>query len=154
MMRGFELDPVERLNLAFSAGAIVTSLALGAARFGTGVALGTVIEAVNYRVLRRATDRLFRGDLGGSRAWSAGFALRFFFVGAAMFAAISAGADPIGLVIGLSLIVPAVVISAWRSRPPPLPSLPPPPPPADPSWDRWNPWLARERDEEELEDER
>ncbi|UCE87338.1 MAG: hypothetical protein JSU66_06345 [Deltaproteobacteria bacterium] len=151
MTRFLGLDPVERLNLTFSAGTIAASLALGAGRFGTGVALGTVIEAVNYRVLRRATDRLFRGDLAGGQAWSAAFAVRFLFLGAAMFAAISAGVDPIGLVVGLSLVIPAVVIFAWRSRPPQV-SSDAVPPPDDPSWDRWNPWLARERDDVDPED--
>ena len=62
--------------------------------------------------------------------------------------AVWAGAHPVGLLIGLSMIVPAVIVEAWRRRPPvvaDLPSLPP----DDPSWDRWNPWLAREHDVDE-----
>ena len=62
------------------------------------------------------------------------------------------GADPAGLLIGLSIIMPAAVVEAWRARPavdPNAPTLPP----DDPAWERWNPWLARERDEYEAEDE-
>jgi hypothetical protein len=54
----------------------------------------------------------------------------------------------VGLVIGLSLIVPSTIIAAWMARPelaPPTPA----PPPDDPRWDEWNPWLAREREAEE-----
>ena len=122
------------------------SLAFVSTVFSLSVAVGTAIEAVNYRVLRRATDRLFSGQLTGGRAWSAAFALRFFFLGAAMTVAILAGAHPVGLVLGLSTIVPAAIVVAWRKRPTAAPATAPPPAPDDPSWDRWNPWLARERD--------
>ena len=61
-------------------------------------------------------------------------------------AAVYFGANIIGLVIGLSLIVPATIIEAWRSRPPIDPNAPRLAA-DDPSWDRWNPWLARENEE-------
>ena len=50
----------------------------------------------------------------------------------------AAGAHPVGLVIGLSLIVPSVVIAAWMARPRAGPCRPRRPP-DDPSWDEWNP---------------
>ena len=68
---------------------------------------------------------------------------RFGLLAIGIIAALYLGADAVGLVAGLSLIVPATVIETWRSRPPIDPN-------ArrldddDPSWDRWNPWLARE----------
>ena len=70
----------------------------------------------------------------------------FLLLATAIGAAIYFGVNAAGLLIGLSLIVPAVLIEAWRSRPTVVPDAP-----AldsdDPSWDHWNPWLARERDE-------
>ena len=48
--------------------------------------------------------------------------------------------------------MPAAVVEAWRTRPavdPNAPALPP----DDETWERWNPWLAREREENEAEDE-
>lgn len=150
MTRALGLDSIERLHLTLSAGTIAACVALVSAPFSASVAAGTAIEAVNYRVLRRATSRLFLGQLGGSRAWTAAFAARFVLLGAAMTAALLAGAHPVGLVLGLSLIVPAAVAVAWRERLPTAPS-PPAPPPDDPSWDRWNPWLATERADPERE---
>jgi hypothetical protein len=61
------------------------------------------------------------------------------------------GADPAGLLIGLSIVMPAAVIEAWRTRPaidPTAPAIDP----EDEAWERWNPWLAREREENEAED--
>ena len=59
--------------------------------------------------------------------------------------------DPVGLLVGLSIVVPAVLIEAWRSRPavdPSAPSLRE----DDPAWDQWDPWLARERSDIEADD--
>jgi hypothetical protein len=50
----------------------------------------------------------------------------------------------VGLVLGLSLILPAALIEAWRSRPPIVEDAPALPE-DDPGWNDWNPWLARER---------
>jgi hypothetical protein len=145
------LDSIERLNLTFSGGLIAASLAATSLVFTLSIALGAVIEAVNYRMLRRSTDALFSGHIGGGRAWTGGFALRFVGVGAALAVAIFAGAHPVGLVLGVSIIVPAAVVAAWRT-PPPVVEGPPAAPPDDPSWDDWNPWLARERDAREDEE--
>ena len=54
--------------------------------------------------------------------------------------------------IGLSLILPAAVIEAWRARPPIDPRAPVVVP-DDEAWERWNPWLAREREPEERDKE-
>jgi hypothetical protein len=133
------------VNAILASGAIAVCGVLAPSRFTLSLAVGVAIQAVNYRVLRRATNRLFAGELTGGRAWTAAYALRFVGVGVAMVAALAADADPVGLVIGLSTVVPAAVIAAWRHPPPAAPSalaLPP----DDPSWDRWDAWWARERE--------
>ena len=142
------LDSIERLNLIFAAVVIGGSAVLGSGVVTAGVAAGTAIVQVNYRALRRYAERLFGHEVVGGRLWTAGYALRFLFVGAALAAAIWAGAHPVGLVIGLSTIVPAAVLGAWRARPVAGPASEVPPP-DDASWDRWNAWLARERDDDE-----
>jgi hypothetical protein len=147
------MDGTERLNWTIAGGALATSAALAPAPFTASLALGVALEAVNYRALRRSTELFFTGQLQGGRAWSAGFGLRFAFLALAMTVAIGAGAHPVGLVIGLSTIVPAVVIAAIRHEP--MASVPavPGPPPDDPSWDEWNPWTASERRPAEEDDE-
>ncbi len=59
-----------------------------------------------------------------------------------------AGAHPVGLLIGLSLIIPATLIAAWATRPA-VDSEAAALDPDDPSWETWNPWLAREGREDE-----
>ena len=138
------LDPVERLNLTLSAGAVAASLAVASPQFATSLALGAAIESLNFRVLRNASLRLFGGDLGAGHAWLAGFGLRFVALAFAISFALRSGAHPVGLVLGLSMIVPAVVAAAWRERPS-IGNPAPGPPPDDPSWDSWDAWRARER---------
>jgi hypothetical protein len=142
---------MERVNLTISAGAVAAGLTLGSSAFAASLALGAAIEALNFRVLRAGAARLFAGDLGIGTAWLAGFGIRFGFLTFAIGYAIQAGAHPVGLTIGLSTILPAVVIGAWLQRPP-IGNPEPGPPPDDPSWDRWNPWLARETAPREGED--
>ena len=132
------------MNLVVAAVTIVASLAFGSRIVTASVAIGCLIIAANYRVLRLATDRLFTGELSGGGAWGAGFALRYIFLGAAMWLALDAGANPIGLILGMSTTVPAAVLVAWRN-PPQGVETGPVPPPDDPSWDEWDPWMARER---------
>ena len=137
------IDPIERWNIAISAGAVATSLAVATPLFATSLAVGAVLEAANFRALRRTTQFLFWGVMPGQRGWAALFSMRFGLLAIGIIAALYLGADAVGLIAGLSLIVPATVIETWRSRPPIDPN-------ArrldddDPSWDRWNPWLARE----------
>jgi len=137
------IDPVERWNLAISAGAVATSLAVAPPLFTTSIAVGAALEAVNFRALRRSAQFLFCGVMPGQRAWGAVFALRFSLLAVGIFAALYFGADAVGLLIGLSLIMPATIIETWRSRPPIDPNAPRLAD-DDPSWDDWNPWLARE----------
>ncbi len=145
-------DPIERLNLMISAGAIATSALLATPLFTASLALGAALEVANYRALRRSTDLMFDGMISGGRTWSAGFGLRFLLLAVAMGVAIWAGAHPVALVVGLSTIVPAAIVGAWRMKPIDAP-LADRPAPDDSSWDEWNPWLAQEREPVE-EDER
>jgi hypothetical protein len=140
-------DPFERANLTLSAGAIAAAFAIAPAGFTASLAAGAALEVANFRALRRAKQRLFAGEIRGGGAWAALFGLRFALLGFAMYVALQAGADPIALVLGLSLIVPATIWVAWRMPPAVVPAsaLAAALPPDDPSWDDWNPWLARER---------
>jgi hypothetical protein len=145
------IDPIERLNLALSAGAVAASLLLATPAFAASLALGALLETFNFRGLRRSAQFLFWGEIRGSTPWVGVFALRFSLLATAIVVALVFGADPLGLVVGLSLVMPAALIEAWRARPavdPGAPSLPP----DDPAWERWNPWLARERGEREDDD--
>ena len=140
------IDPIERANLWFSAGAVAASYALLSPGFALSLAAGAALEAVNFRALRRSGEMLLTGEVPARRFGAAGFASRFVLLGIAIGVAIYSGAHPVGLVIGLSLIVPAAIIEAWRMRPrvdENAPALAP----DDESWDLWNPWLAQEREE-------
>ena len=140
------IDPIERLNLTMCAGALAVSWVWASPGFAWSLAVGAALEAANFRGLRRSSEALFAGRLPG--AWSAGFAVRFLGLAVGIGAALWAGAHPVGLLLGLSMIVPASLVGTWRNRPPVLDDLPSIPP-EDSSWDRWNPWLARERDSDE-----
>jgi hypothetical protein len=142
---------MESLNFGISAGAVAAGFAFASPVFAASLAFGAAIEAANFRALRAAANRMFSGDLASGRMWAAGFGLRFGFLAVAISLALNAGAHPVGLVIGLSTTIPAVVLGAIYMRPPVL-ETGPAPPPDDPSWDAWNPWLARERDPAESEE--
>jgi hypothetical protein len=133
-------------NLAFSAGACAVSFAAVSPRFAAGLALGAALEAANFRTLWRGCERIFLSGAPGSAPAVALFGLRFVLLGAVIFFALQAGVHPVGLVVGLSLIVPASVLAAWRARPPIDPNAPALAP-DDPEWERWDAWRARERDE-------
>ena len=146
------LDPIQRMNLKLSAGAVAASLMLASPLFALSMALGSAIEAINFDGLRRSASFVFAGEIRGSRKWLIVFALRFSILALVIFGAMYFGAHPIGLVIGLSLMVPAVVIEAWRARPP-IDENAPALDADDPAWDLWDPWLARDRDPYDVEDE-
>jgi hypothetical protein len=147
------IDPIERWNLAISAGAVATSLVLATPAFALSLALGAALEALNFRGLHRSARFLLFDAVGGARGWAAVFALRFSLLAICIGAALYFGAHAIALLLGLSLIMPALLIEAWRTRPPVLagaPSLDA----DDPSWEHWNPWLAREEDRDSDEESR
>jgi hypothetical protein len=143
-----KIDPFERMNWVISAGAVATSYAIASPQFTVGLALGAVMEAANFHAMRRSAHFLFGGMLGNQRAWGGLFAMRFSLLALGIGAALYFGASAAGLLVGLSLVMPAVVIEAWRTRPPirdDAPTLDE----DDPAWDDWNPWLAKEIDRSE-----
>lgn len=144
-MRLDSIDPIERTNLVLSAGAAAASLLVVSPAFALSLAAGALLESLNFRGLRRSAQFLFWGQIRSGGAWSGVFALRFGLLALGIAVALYLGADPVGLLVGLSLIMPATVIEAWRTRPavdPDAPCLAP----DDDAWERWNPWLARERE--------
>jgi len=146
-----KIDPIERLNFTLSASAVAASFVLVSPVFALSLAAGAALEAFNFRGLRNQAQLLFWGQIQSGGGWTGLYALRFLVLVTGIGAALWFGADPIGLLIGLSLIMPAAVIEAWRNRPaidPDAAALAE----DDPAWDRWNPWLASERDETEEED--
>jgi hypothetical protein len=142
------LRRVERLNLGLSAGAVAASFVFASPGFASSLAAGAAIEAVNFRTLHAAARRFFAGDLGGPGLWLGVVALRLGILAAAIFFAIGVGAQPVALVIGLSLVIPAVLIDAWRNRPEVLeqPDYPVPAP-DDPAWDRFSVWRVSAMDD-------
>lgn len=145
------LDPIERTNLTLSAGAAALSLAVASPAFAASLLAGAALESVNFRGLRRSALALFGGELPGSSGFRALAGLRFLLLAAGIALALGFGADPVGLVIGLSLIMPAALIEAWRHRPPVRPDAPCLDA-DDPAWERWDAWLAREREPDEDEE--
>jgi hypothetical protein len=145
---------VERLNLTLSAGAVAASLAFSSANFAGSLAAGAALEMVNFRTLHGAARRFFAGELGGAGLWLGVFGLRLAVLSVAVGMAIIAGLQPIPLVIGLSLVMPAVLIDAWRNRPAitPQPDYPVPPP-DDSAWDRFSVWRFSAMDEQPEDDE-
>jgi len=146
------IDPTERLNLTLTAGAVAASFVLLTPGFALSLGLGGLLETVNFRGLRRSAQAMFFPTGGGiASIGSTGFGLRFALLAFALGVALYAGAHPVGLLLGLSLIMPASIVEAWRNRPAIDPNAPALSSDHE-DWERWNPWLAREiepSDEEE-----
>lgn len=146
------LDPIERMNLTLSTGGLAASLAFASPAFAAAYVLGAALEAVNFRALRACSARLLAGQLGGGSLWTALLGMRLTILFLSMGIALVAGAHPLGLLLGVSTIVPAALGGAWLVRPavdPNAPALAA----DDPSWDRWSVWRAGEIEPNE-EDER
>ena len=140
-----KLERVERLNLGLSAGAIAASFALASPQFATSVALGAGLEALNFGAIMRGARRFFAGDIQGANAWVGLFAFRFVLLAAAIYVLITLGAQPVALLIGLSIAMPAVLIDAWIHRPMPVDiEALPPIDTDDDSWDRYSVWWGAE----------
>jgi hypothetical protein len=132
-------------HLAFTAAAGVVAAALATPKFALSLLLGAALQTLNFRGL----FGIARTALEQTRAAS-GLALRLPLFGALVYVAIKAGVDAAGLLAGITTLVPAVVIAAWRSRPRDFADANATPPlaPDDPSWDQYSLWLAREREAE------
>ena len=131
------------LGLAAAAGAL--ALALASPHFAASMGVGALLQLTNFRALWRSCEKILLVGGPGAGLAVATFSVRFVLIGAAVGVALWAGVDAAGLLVGLSLIIPAAVVAAWQARPPVLANVPALPE-DDPTWDLWNPWLAREQD--------
>jgi len=147
-----KLDPTERLNWTLSAGAVAASFAVASPHFASSLALGALLEAANFRALHRSAAALFGGELGGGGGWVALLSFRLVALTVAIAFAIGAGAHPVGLTIGLSLVVPAAIAAAVLNRPAVVSAAPDEAlDPEDASWETYSVWRAREVEREEDE---
>ncbi len=145
---------VERLNLTLSAGAVAASWALFSPQVAGGLAAGAAVEALSFRTLHGAARQFFAGNVGGPGLWMGVVGLRLGVLMGAVVLLLVAGTHPVGLVAGLSMVIPAVVIDAWRHRPPVVDQSDyPVPPPDDPSWDRISLWGFSRPDPAEAQEE-
>ena len=104
---------------------------------------------IHFREPDLRAEALFAGVVNGGGPWVGVLSLRIGLVVAGIVVAMTAGANPLALVIGLSLAMPAAVIAAVLNREEVIPQeadagLGP----DDPSWDSYSIWRATERDEE------
>ncbi|MGI9590922.1 MAG: hypothetical protein ACR2P8_06110 [Myxococcota bacterium] len=137
------IQPVERLTFTLSASAVAAGWWLVSPLFALSLGFGALIEAVNFRGLHRQAQLLFWGEIKSGGSWTGLYGLRFGILVIGIGGALALGAHPLGLLVGLSLVMPATLWVAWRNRPPVDPAAPALAP-DDPAWDAWNPWLARE----------
>ena len=101
------LDPMEKLNLTLSAGAVAASYVLATPHFAMSLALGAALEAMNFSVLYRAAKAFFAGELSGSGPWVAVLSVRIIALGVGIFLILGAGANPVAVAIGLCLCGPS-----------------------------------------------
>jgi hypothetical protein len=132
---------LQRFHLTLSVGGIAASALLVGPAFTAAYALGAALEAVNFKALCTCARRILSGQQGGSSTWLALLGMRLTMLFAAMGVALTAGAHPLGLLLGVSTVVPAVLIGAWWLGPPIDPNAPALPP-DDPAWDHWSIWRA------------
>jgi hypothetical protein len=112
-------DPVERIERtawAIGALAVAASLLLRSAAVTAGVALGVLIAVLNYRLLVRfARALLASGARCLPRARYALYFLKYALSGAAVVAALRYRvADPIALLVGASVLLPAILRESAR----------------------------------------
>lgn len=135
-----KLYPAEKLNLGLSAGAVAASFAVASPNFAGSLAVGAVLETMNFRFLHQTAEAVFNGFVQ-SGSWAVVLIFRLTLVFAGICAAMLTGADPVGLVIGLSLVMPATIAAAVWTRPEHVPMEPGPAiDPDDPIWDEFSVW--------------
>lgn len=148
-----KLYPAEKVNLGLSAGAVATSFAVASPLFASSLAVGATLGSVNFRFLHTTAEAVFQGAVQ-SGTWVVVLAFRLALVFAGICAAMLLGADAIGLVIGLSIVMPASVAAAVWLKPahvvtPPGPAVAP----DDPIWDDYSVWRpnreARRRNDDD-----
>jgi F-type H+-transporting ATPase subunit a len=111
----FTIDRVQGLHLGLSAGAVAVAWVLLSPLFAASLAAGAALEVANFRSLRRSCQAIFQSGLSGGGAAVSAFGLRFALLAVAVGLALYLGAHPVGLVIGLSLIVPSVIVARPRA---------------------------------------
>jgi hypothetical protein len=132
---------LQGLNLTLSAGGLAASALFAGPAFTAAYALGAALEAVNFRALCTCATRVLSGQLDGGRFWITLLGMRLAMLFGAMGVALVAGAHPLGLLLGVSTVVPAVLLGAWWLGPPIDPAAPALPA-DDPAWDHWSIWRA------------
>ncbi len=150
-MNGKEIQvttlPIEQINVALSAGAVATAAVVASPLFALSVAVGAFLESISFRGLSVVSKAFFTGSVRGSVGWLLLLAMRLGLVGVLLYFAVRLGADPVGLLIGLSVILPASVIGAFQMRPTFDPEAAPLSEEEPVDWG-WDAGLYRDRDEE------
>lgn len=144
---------VERLNVTLSAGAVAASYAFLSPTIATSVAAGAAVEVLNFRALHGAARAFFAGELGGGGVWMGFFGLRMGVIAGAIAVATAFGANPIAFAVGLSILLPALIVDSWRHRPAIIDQSDyPVPDPDDPSWDDFSVWRIERADSDDADD--
>lgn len=143
MIATLDRTPFASSYIAVSLAAYVLAAAFATAYFAWSLLLGIMLEWVNFVFLRRSCRRVLSGSSSGLIG---NFGVRFVLLAVVVGLALSLGCHPIGLLVGLSVVVPSGIIAAWRVRPLPLSSNINS---EEYDWDNWDPWRAQERDLEE-----
>src|SRR5258706_3649364 len=112
------LQPIERMNLALSAGATAASWWLVSPLFALSVGFGALLETVNFRGLHQQAQLLFWGEIKSGGGWTGLYALRFGLLVIGIGGALALGAHPVGLVVRPSLIIATPSLVAWGHRTP------------------------------------
>src|SRR5260221_6801022 len=71
------LQPIERMNLALSAGATAASWWLVSPVFALSLGFGALLETVNFRGLHQQAQLLFWGEIKSGGGWSSLYSVRF-----------------------------------------------------------------------------
>ncbi len=93
--------PIERINIALSAGAVATAAIAASPLFALSVAVGACLESLSFRGLSVASRAFFSGVIRGQAVWLLLLAMRLGLLGTFFFFSLLLGADPIGLLVGL-----------------------------------------------------
>ena len=140
------------LNLLICGSLLVGAAFFVSPRFASSIAMGIALESFNLRNLRRSAHFFIHGAAAQGAAWIPSAALRFGLSILVVAVTISYGASPMGLVLGVISLFPALIYDSWKQ----LKALPVQvnQPATDEEWELWNPWLANEtiqRDDEQDE---
>ena len=84
MSETFDIEKVQGLTLGLSAGAVAVSWVVLSPLFAASLAAGAVLEAANFRSLRRSCQTIFQSGVSGSGAAASAFGLRFVLLAAAV----------------------------------------------------------------------